>query len=178
MRLDVQVISTSRRVEYGSGSENTEPPVMFQSRATLSAMKSMWVGLAILFAFCSAPSAMATRNLSSTDGNMLLKECHAALKGAEVSPQLTGPEWQAGAHCIGFVQGVLDADAIWFVGAKTSTGDNAKVLYCLPDDSQTMQLIRVLVKFLEDNPEKLNLPGYVLIWVAMAKSYPCSASTH
>lgn len=32
------------------------------------------------------------------------------------------------------------------------------------------------MKWLEDNPEKLNLPGYVVINFAMSKAFPCPAT--
>ena len=47
------------------------------------------------------------------------------------------------------------------------------VLYCVPKDASWPQLIN-LVKWLEENPDKLNLSGYDAILLAMSKSYPCA----
>jgi hypothetical protein len=139
-------------------------------------MKSTLICLLISFTL-SAPIAMA-RNLSITDGNMLLKECHAAIKAAEVSPQLTAPEWQAAAHCMGFIQGVMDADQVWYAGISESSGANAVKRYCVPDDATWSQLVMVVVKWLENNPADLNQAGYVHVERAMANSYPCGVRTH
>lgn len=93
---------------------------------------------------------------------------------AEVSPKLSEQEWAAAFYCLGFVQGVMDADAIWQVGETQAHGTKAR--YCAPQDASWPQIIRILVKWLEDNPEKLNLPGYDVINFAMSKAYPCPAT--
>jgi hypothetical protein len=37
----------------------------------------------------------------------------------------------------------------------------------------TMQAVRVVVKYLQDHPEKLNLDNVVLIQDALIKAFPC-----
>jgi hypothetical protein len=115
------------------------------------------------------------RNLSSVDGNTLLADCHATQQMGEVSPKLNRDELAAGFYCLGFVQGVVDADNIWQTAEKKALGSKANPLvsYCVPDDVSWPQLVRVLVKWLEDNPAKLNLPGYDVIHMALDKAYPC-----
>ena len=73
----------------------------------------------------------------------------------------------------------MDADSIWHTALTKSLGAKAEplLLYCVPKDASWPQLIRVLVKWLEENPDKLNLPGYDVIQLAMSKSYPCAVST-
>ena len=115
------------------------------------------------------------RNLSAVDGKTLLANCHAAQQMDEVSPKLNSDEWSAGFYCLGFVQGVVDADNIWQTAAKKALGSKAfpLVSYCVPDDVSWPQLVRILVKWLEDNPSKLNLSGYDVIHMALDKTYPC-----
>jgi hypothetical protein len=132
---------------------------------------------AVVLSVLGASSAWA-RNLSAMDGNTLLTKCHAAERMAEVSPKLTNDEWAAGFFCLGFVQGVMDADQIWQTAESKALGAKARSLlfYCVPKDASWPQLIRVLVKWLEDNPNKLNESGYDVINLAMSNAYPCSAA--
>jgi hypothetical protein len=118
------------------------------------------------------------RNLSAVDGNVLLAKCHAAEKMTDVSPKLSNEEWAAGFYCLGFVQGVMDADGIWQAGVSKGLGSKTTgiVPYCVPNDVSWPQIIRVLVKWLEENPDKLNSPGYDVIYWAMSKNFPCAKS--
>lgn len=139
-------------------------------------MKTLLLSVVVLSAF-SASSAWA-RNLSSVDGNTLLTKCHPALQMTEVSPKLSHDEWSAAFYCLGFVQGAMDADAVWQTAETKALGTRARSIltYCVPQDVSWPQTIRVLVKWLEDNPDKLNLPGYDAINLAMSKAYPCPAT--
>ncbi|MGA2537347.1 MAG: Rap1a/Tai family immunity protein, partial [Terracidiphilus sp.] len=95
------------------------------------------------------------------DGNTLLAKCHPAEQMAEVSPKLTNDEWAAAFYCLGFVQGAMDADAIWQTGEAKIPGQKTRSIlpYCAPKDVSWPQVIRIIVKWLEDNPDKLNDPG-------------------
>jgi hypothetical protein len=52
------------------------------------------------------------------------------------------------------------------------------VFYCVPNGASWPQHIRVLVKWLEENPDKLSLSGYDVISLSMSKAYPCAATGH
>jgi hypothetical protein len=97
---------------------------------------------------------------------------------SEVTPKLSNDEWAAALYCLGFVQGTMDADAIWQTAETKALGAKARPLlfYCAPQDASWPQIIRILMKWLEDNPEKLNLSGYDVINFAMSKAYPCPAT--
>jgi hypothetical protein len=60
-------------------------------------------------------------------------------------------------YCHGMVQGV-----IYF-----STSD------CAPEGVSIKQDLRVVVKYLEDHPEKLHLHAAQLVMEALAKAFPC-----
>ncbi|MGA3081334.1 MAG: Rap1a/Tai family immunity protein [Terracidiphilus sp.] len=97
---------------------------------------------------------------------------------AEVSPKLSSEEWEAGFYCLGFLQGVMDADGIWQAGVSKGLGSKAAVIlpYCVPNDVSWPQIIRVLVKWLEENPDKLNSSGYDVINWAMSRNFACGKS--
>ena len=136
-------------------------------------MRTLLLCAVVLSVLSTLPAC--ARNLSSVDGNVLLTNCHPALQMAEVSPKLSQDEWTAAFYCMGFVQGAMDADAVWQTALTKALGAKAYsvVLYCAPQNVSWPQVIRVLVKWLEENPEKLNLSGYDVINFAMSKAYPC-----
>lgn len=142
----------------------------------LSSMKTSLFAAVVLSAL--GGSAGWARNLSAVDGNELLTKCHAAERMAEVSPKLSNDEWAAGFFCLGFVQGVMDADNIWQSAGTKALGSKARplLLYCAPKDASWPQLIRVIVKWLEENPNKLNESGYDVINLAMSNAYPCPSA--
>jgi len=64
--------------------------------------------------------------------------------------------------CLGFVSGVRDtAQAI------------AKRIFCLPEGVQPQQEVRVVIKYLEDNPAKLHESAAVLVMGALSGAFPC-----
>lgn len=139
-------------------------------------MKTLLLCAVVLSVLPALPAR--ARNLSSVDGNVLLTKCHPALQMAEVTPKLSQDEWTAAFYCLGFVQGAMDADAVWQTAQTKALGAKAHsiLFYCAPQDASWPQIIRVLVKWLEDNPDKLNLSGYDVINFAMSKAYPCPAA--
>ncbi len=115
-----------------------------------------------------APSGHA---LSGVTGTRLLHDCRAAIKSTDVNPALTLEEDRAADRCISYVQGVLDSNNFWrFI----DTRDHNKMLhYCIDKDVSTEQVIRILVKYLENNPKELSENGWVCLQAALLKSYPC-----
>ena len=47
-------------------------------------------------------------------------------------------------------------------------------LFCLPENVGAIQVIRVIVKFLDNHPEMLHQKSEILIPVALAIAFPCS----
>jgi hypothetical protein len=44
---------------------------------------------------------------------------------------------------------------------------------CIPDEASPDQIIKVVIKYLEDNPDKLHWQANVLIFASMRKAFPC-----
>jgi hypothetical protein len=56
---------------------------------------------------------------------------------AEVSPKLSQDEWAAAFYCLGFVQGVVDADGMWQIDQTRALAHGIKtraIVYCVPQD--------------------------------------------
>lgn len=88
-------------------------------------------------------------------GRRLLERCESVLKIA--SPDLMNFGW-----CLGFLEGLDDMGAA--SGAR---------FYCLPDNASFGQQARVVVKYLNDHPEKLHEIDVALAIAALREAFPC-----
>ena len=121
-------------------------------------MKSITLA-AVLFVL--ACSAVAEQDRS---GGVLLKGCRLAL--AHEQPDLVGAI-DAG-YCYGFVNAswsAMEVDKVLFKDGK----------YCYAEVVHTQQLVRILVKWLEDHPAKLPEDAYGLVLEAFVDAFPCEA---
>jgi hypothetical protein len=101
------------------------------------------------------------------DGNKLLSECQAAVRFMDNNNDVNNDEYGQG-KCLGTVEGVIGMTMLL-------NGDLPKKLQmCYPKGGiSNGQGIRILVKFLQENPKILNLDATVLTKVALADAYPC-----
>lgn len=117
-------------------------------------MKLLLVLVFVLF----APSlALEQETPSLVDGNDLLPRCQAAIAANERSAFKDVHESFSAGYCTGLVAGI-------------SYGSSR---ICPPDGVTALQSARVVVKFLSDNPSKLNLDQRLLVEAALAKAFPC-----
>ena len=102
------------------------------------------------------------------DGNDLLKKCAPLWTdghtGVETREQLDA------AYCMGYVVGVTDVEAMWkAVEGKTAKGTH----YCMPEEVNNGQILRILKKWLDDNPDKLHWRADLIIHRALLDAFPC-----
>lgn len=98
------------------------------------------------------------------DGNELLTQCQQFIKVVEKEPDYDSG--RAG-MCIGYVEGFISTTTFF----SSNLEDDAKL--CIPKTVPNGQVVRVLVKYLKDNPAKLNKNKASLVWLAMRDAYPC-----
>lgn len=101
-------------------------------------------------------------NAVAMTGNELLESC----KNAASESSTKNSSFSAG-FCLGSMQSV--GDLLTFVNAGLET--EARI--CLPATVTNGQASRVVVKYLQDNPEKLHLNGTALVVMAIQKAFPC-----
>jgi len=133
--------------------------------------------VAVVLSVVALGSAQAPRQahnggvvLFGGTGSDLLTRCSdmGALKvGDTVAPlRLAEAKFHAGS-CEGYIAGVSDTTQ----GYDSVAPKNR--LYCLPSNVDMDQLIRVVKKWLEDNPSQLNLPAHILVKRALGEAFPC-----
>lgn len=95
------------------------------------------------------------------NGNTLLQQCNAAVRRIDAIKTGGDPgnalEQQAAEYCVGYINGFVDADE----------------RHCPPEGVTMQQYIRVIIKFLNDHPEKLHLGRAHLVDEALGSAFPC-----
>jgi len=69
------------------------------------------------------------------------------------------------AFCLGYISGFSEAEAL-IASANTD-------FYCAPDGVTHGQEVLIVLKYLEDNPERLDFPRSILVGAALAEAFPC-----
>ncbi|VVO61274.1 hypothetical protein PS862_00830 [Pseudomonas fluorescens] len=102
----------------------------------------------------------------SFDGNELLGQCQIYIKLVDGGTARNDAHYDAG-ECGGFVLGVARSTALYgeFIPIKLK--------FCTPDTVTNSQLVRIVVKYLKDNPKTLSDNRTVLVWRALLDAYPC-----
>ena len=79
-------------------------------------------------------------------------------------------EWESGG-CVGYIVGVADAfDHLHWSG--TGGLDGGK--YCMPDSATRQEIVGLVVKSLNENPDKLNNPALRLVSNAFIDAFDCN----
>lgn len=105
------------------------------------------------------------------DGSSLLKKCSLAVRVFD-GEKLSSLDALEGTFCVGYVSGVHDADFM-----VQMLEDHEKVALmkhaCPPSNASTDQAVRIVVKYLRDNPERLHMPASVIVTDAVRSAFPC-----
>lgn len=116
-----------------------------------------WIGAVALAGVMATGNAMA-------DGNKLLSQCKIAIRGNAGAD--TNDAFQAGL-CFGLVQGVQETLLAY-------DNDLPKVKRtCIPDGITKNQSVKIVYKFLEDNPKYLHELETILVIAAFQDAFPC-----
>lgn len=77
--------------------------------------------------------------------------------------------------CVGYIRGVSDTTKISYFGIMGKNGDLVAPFhyFCTPNEVGTEQEIRIVIKYLENHPEKLNQPMLYIIINALSAAFPC-----
>lgn len=97
-------------------------------------------------------------NAEFYDGNKLMEWFAARDRIAQNRIQNT--DYQESAYVHGYVVAIADS----FQG----------VTLCFPENATAKQLLAVVQKHMNSNPEKWNFPASTLVYEALIKAYPCS----
>jgi Ssp1 endopeptidase immunity protein Rap1a len=127
--------------------------------------------LMIVFLCCGMFASAQTPDLPDQSGNAFVRVCSAIEKDQHTDLE-TLHVLSCMSYVSGFVQGVFwEAEFV-----KTNTNKEMRKPFCRPKDVENAQLVKVVLKYIRENPEEAHEPTAVLIISALAKVYPCSTS--
>ena len=106
----------------------------------------------------------------SADGNLLLQQCKDALT---VMDGGVGKSAFGGGVCMGKIDGALDGIEMSRGYYSALSGKTLSPFICRPETVTKEQQLRIVVKYLTDNPEKLHQNDVTSIAMAMAFAFPC-----
>lgn len=104
-------------------------------------------------------------------GNRLLAACEQGeilISTPDGTP--TNANMREASICLGYIVGFRDGIEI---GEQPASGLPGKKLYCEPPNVTHRQVMRVAVKWLRANPQRLHEPGAVLLAFALRDAFPC-----
>jgi hypothetical protein len=103
---------------------------------------------------------------TSISGNDLLPDCEAELDNLDKKNAGGAFALACLRYLDGFVQGYQTG--VLAAGAKD--------IFCLPSGANLGQLVRIVVKWMKDNPAKLNQPASICVSHALVETFGCSGS--
>lgn len=101
------------------------------------------------------------------DGNELLRKCNATIQAADTSTKLAGKSHIDIGWCLGYFDGVRSSAHIY----QTIFKENQ--VYCIPESVENGQIIRVVIKYLNENPKDLHQHESLLTMAAIREAFPC-----
>jgi hypothetical protein len=138
-------------------------------------MRGLGIAAIAVLVFCtiSAMGQSAASPVFESDGNRLLDSCSVAVDKfdnphakytSDVAMERTSQiNW-----CLGMVSGTVDAAGI------VPVLNGSKPMFCTGQNALSLSdMVRVVVKYLNDHKEKLPRPAAESILAALAAAYPC-----
>jgi hypothetical protein len=104
----------------------------------------------------------------STSGNDFRRFCAAVAAKSE-----PGPDFMTGT-CYGYIDGVMEGITYSRAYAQAKAGKSVVPrLFCQPASVENGQIIRIVLKYIDDNPKDSHLPTAALLIDAMTAAFPC-----
>jgi len=127
--------------------------------------------LGLLF-FCS-PASTGQKSAGeqadiSRSGSDFLEVCSSVESGGDRDAARIGRD----ATCLGWVEGFADGFLVY--GELLSVPKKDRMA-CVPQRVTTVQMVRVIKKYLADNPGKAHRPTRYVASIALAGAFPCKA---
>jgi hypothetical protein len=136
----------------------------------------------LLFALCAVLSAnvgpitaaQKAAKHSMPTGSEFLDDCKQAMRVINGDNTLTDLEFVDASHCTGYINGVVDGYAVTEAAEKARMHFSSSLI-CFPKTGfmPTPQVVRIVVKYLRENPTHLGEPGASLVLLAMQEAFPC-----
>jgi Rap1a immunity proteins len=122
--------------------------------------------------FACSPSSIGSKSAEQPDisrsGSEFLEVCSSVDGEHQGDPVLI----RDGATCLGWVEGFRDGFTVHDELLAVPEKDR---MICLPRAVTTAQIVRVIKKYVADNPDKAHRATRYVASLALARAFPCKA---
>lgn len=155
------------RVAFGGGPghsrqrQNVPAPVRLHATVGGEKMQKI-IGLCFVMAAAMTAFSLSPAYAYFMDGNQLLEDCRAAQGTVQAMV------------CLGYVEGVADTALVPLQYSYTYEGKQYKrPRVCMSTNVIAGQAKDVVVKYLDEYPEKRQMPADAIVVAALAIAFPC-----
>ncbi len=183
---------TAKRVKAAPGGESVEwlchPPFSYQfrsadnipksdveSRNGLEAAVRLLLAVALIgIVFACSPASTGQKSTPeqpdiSRSGRDFLEVCSSV----DSEGNRDAARIQRDATCLGWVEGFADG---FLVHEELLSVPRRDRMACVPRGVTTIQIVRVIKKYLADNPDKAHRATRYIASIALAGAFPCKAA--
>ncbi len=125
--------------------------------------------LAAVILCCAALMTAQTKEYPYTSGNAFLRLC-----GVVEKDQKTDVEMQQGTNCLLYIAGFVQGAEIGSTTTRVQQKQPALPQpFCRPDNVETAQLVKIVLKYVRENPEDAHQDTMLVAMWALQKAFPC-----
>jgi hypothetical protein len=136
-------------------------------------MKTLWQVPLLLFVLSSSLFAQ-TQDSLETSGNAFLRICSVADK-EENTEHLSVDEKVALMSCLNFISGFTNGVEVEMLFVENATKQSTHAPFCVPASVENIQIVRVVLKYVRDNPAAARRKTNSLIMFSLGERYPCAS---
>jgi hypothetical protein len=128
-------------------------------------MKTLWLIGALV---CCGTFASAQTEHPYDSGNAFLRICSTVEK-----EQRTVAETQHALECMFYIAGFVQGVEIGNTATKVQKQIQAPMPFCRPDNVENAQLVKIVLKYIRENPEDAHQPTMMVAMWAFQNAFPC-----
>jgi hypothetical protein len=136
-------------------------------------MKNLWL-VALLFFLLWVPVFAQNQETFLSSGSAFLRECSVVDKN-DLTQLVEAVQKMEAMGCLSFVGGFVVGVEHERMFVKFKTKQDTPSAFCVPEDAESIQMVRIVLKYIRDNPAEAHKPTGVLIMKALRNAYRCSS---
>jgi hypothetical protein len=118
------------------------------------------------------PVHAGAQTAKETTGFDLYNECQLGLKLMTAPTTLSQADLGKVNHCSGYLLGLKDMQTIWNETNKSYNRSDLSLI-CIPPEATVFELMKVVIKYLDDHPANLHDEKGLVVMKALLVAYPC-----
>jgi hypothetical protein len=139
-------------------------------------MKNLWLLAVVLTTtFTGVCLSAQTQELPEVSGNAFLRLCSVIDKDDLKHEAYQSDKAVDTMACLEYLGGFTDGVQVEMELVNAETKRNAPAPFCIPDDVERGQMVRIVLKYIRENPAEAHKHTGALIMKALGKVYPCSS---